>query len=45
MPSVDVVFENGWIYTGDEAEPRRGGIAVTNGRIVSTDADEVARLA
>lgn len=42
---VDVVFENGWIYTGDESAPRRGGVAVAAGRIVSTDADEVARLA
>lgn len=45
LTPVDVVFENGWIYTGDEVGPRRGGVAVAAGRIVSTDADEVARLA
>ncbi|MFT4232584.1 MAG: amidohydrolase [Leucobacter sp.] len=42
---ADVVFENGWIYTGDEDRPRAGGIAVSDGRILTTDPDEVVRLA
>lgn len=45
LAQIDAVFENGWIYTGDEPSPQRGAIAVSGGRIVSTDADEVARLA
>ena len=44
-PQADVVFENGWIYTGTEARPRRGALAIADGRILSTDPDEVARLA
>lgn len=43
-PRADVVFENGWIYTGTEQAPRAGGIAVADGRILSTDPVEVARL-
>ena len=42
---ADVVFENGWVYTGEAAEPHFGGLAVAGGRIVSTDPAEVARLA
>lgn len=42
---ADVVFEHGWIYTGADPEPRRGGLAVRDGRIVTTDPDEVAALA
>ncbi|WP_442918983.1 amidohydrolase [Leucobacter sp. MMO-161] len=44
-PHADVVFENGWIYTGTDSQPRPGGIAVADGRILSTDPEEVARLA
>lgn len=44
-PRVDTVLENGWIYTGTEAEPLLGGIAIAGGRILTTDPDEVARLA
>ncbi|RGE19326.1 amidohydrolase [Leucobacter sp. wl10] len=44
-PRADVVFENGWIYTGDEDRPRPGGLAVGRGLILSTDPQEVARLA
>lgn len=45
LPAVDAVFENGWIHTGHEAGPRAGGLAVGGGRILSCDAEEVARLA
>ena len=31
------VFTEGWIYTGDEASSRWGGLVVADGRIVSTD--------
>ncbi len=44
-PTADTVFEHGWIYTGTEGSPVFGGIAVADGRILSTDAEEVARLA
>lgn len=44
-PHADIVFENGWLYTGTEAAPRRGSLAVAAGRILSTDAETVARLA
>lgn len=44
-PTADTVFEHGWIYTGTESSPVFGGIAVADGRILSTDAEEVARLA
>ncbi|KTR85625.1 amidohydrolase [Leucobacter chromiiresistens] len=44
-PTADTVFEHGWIYTGAESSPVFGGIAVADGRILSTDAEEVARLA
>ncbi|EYT56225.1 amidohydrolase [Leucobacter sp. UCD-THU] len=43
--TVDAVFENGWIHTGLGDGPRAGGIAVGGGRILSCDAEEVARLA
>ncbi|WP_336992017.1 amidohydrolase [Leucobacter sp. VD1] len=43
-PHADVVFENGWIYTGTDSQPRPGGVAVADGRILSTDPEEVARL-
>ncbi len=42
---AEVVFEHGWIYTGTESAPTAGGIAVANGRIITTDPAEVARLA
>ena len=44
-PHVDAVLENGWIYTGTATAPQRGGIAIADGRILTTDPDEVARLA
>ncbi|MEJ6488905.1 amidohydrolase [Leucobacter sp. USCH14] len=44
-PTADTVFEHGWIYTGTESSPVSGGVAVADGRILTTDADEVARLA
>lgn len=42
---VDVVFLNGWMYTGLDELPVPAAIAVREGRIVSTCADEVQRLA
>ncbi len=45
IPHADVVFEHGWIYTGTEGAPRPGGLAIAEGRILSTDSEEVARLA
>lgn len=42
---ADVVFVNGWVYTGLEDVPREGGLAVADGVIVSTDAAEVRSLA
>jgi len=45
LTHVDVVFENGWIYTGTEDRPHRGGLAVHKGEVVSTDATVVAGLA
>lgn len=42
---ADVVLENGWVYTGCDAAPRRGGLAILDGRVLSTDDEEVARLA
>lgn len=44
-PAADAVFENGWIYLGDERGPRFGAIAVRGGRILSSDPAEVERLA
>lgn len=44
-PTADTVFEHGWVYTGSEDSPTFGGIAVADGRILSTDAAEVAALA
>ena len=44
-PHADVVFENGWIYTGAASEPSYGGLAIAGGRILSTEPAEVARLA
>ena len=44
-PHADVVFEHGWIYTGTEAAPRAGGLAIGGGRILTTDPEELARLA
>lgn len=41
---ADVVFENGWIYTGLDAEPFHGGVAIADGRILTTDPGEVAAL-
>ena len=44
-PTVDTVFEHGWVYTGTQSSPVYGGVAIADGRILTTDADEVARLA
>jgi predicted amidohydrolase YtcJ len=38
------VFTGGWIFTGDEPEPRRGGLAVRDGRILTRDAARIADL-
>ena len=43
--TADTVFEHGWIYTGAESAPVFGGVAVAGGRVLTTDAAEVARLA
>ncbi|UOQ59733.1 amidohydrolase [Leucobacter rhizosphaerae] len=42
---ADVVFENGWIYTGTASAPVFGGLAIADGRILSADPAEVAVLA
>lgn len=42
---ADVVFENGWIYTGASELPSYGGLAIGAGRVLSTDPHEVAALA
>lgn len=42
--TVDAVFEDGWIYTGEGA-PQRGSLAIGGGRILSCDPAEVAELA
>ncbi len=44
-PTADTVLEHGWVYTGTESAPVYGGVAIADGRILSTDPDEVARLA
>lgn len=43
-PSATAVFTGGWIFTGDEPEPRRGGLAVRDGRILTRDAARIADL-
>lgn len=42
---ADVILENAWIYTGESPLPAYGGLAMGGGRILSTDAEQVASLA
>lgn len=45
VQQADVVFENGWIYTGLDEQPHRGGVAIAGGRILTTNPEEVTALA
>jgi predicted amidohydrolase YtcJ len=46
MASADTIFENGWIYTGEDERPIRANVAVVGGRVLAIgDAAELSGLA
>ncbi|WP_284982728.1 amidohydrolase [Arthrobacter sp. efr-133-TYG-118] len=46
MASAETIFENGWIYTGEDERPVRTNVAVADGRVLALgDGAEVSVLA
>ncbi|MET4096030.1 amidohydrolase [Arthrobacter sp. UYCu712] len=37
---AEILFENGWVYTGNEAGPVQANLAVTDGRIIAVGSPE-----
>src|SRR6478609_11414659 len=46
MACAETIFENGWIYTGEDERPVRAALAVAGGRVLAVgDGAELASLA